>query len=103
MPDDQATAPARIPAIDEDRIEPRQGSVLSLSQHCFHRIVYTEWGDPRSERIALCVHGLTRQGRDFDHFAIALARRGYRVVCPDLAGRGLSDNLKDPEEYALPQ
>jgi pimeloyl-ACP methyl ester carboxylesterase len=30
-------------------------------------------------------------------------QKGYRVVCPDLVGRGLSDNLKDPEEYALPQ
>lgn len=82
---------------------PRHGSVLSISTSGFHRIAYTEWGDPKSDRVAMCVHGLTRQGRDFDPLAIALARHGYRVVCPDLAGRGRSDWLVDPEHYALPQ
>lgn len=77
--------------------------MLSISTSGFHRIAYTEWGDPKSDRVALCVHGLTRQGRDFDRLAIALARLGYRVVCPDLAGRGRSDWLVDPELYALPQ
>ena len=72
---------------------PRHGSVLSISTSGFHRIAYTEWGDPKSDRVAMCVHGLTRQGRDFDPLAIALARHGYRVVCPDLAGRGRSDWL----------
>ena len=51
----------------------------------------------------ICVHGLTRQGRDFDALASALAKRGYRVVCPDVVGRGRSGWLKDPELYALPQ
>jgi pimeloyl-ACP methyl ester carboxylesterase len=49
------------------------------------------------------VHGLTRQGRDFDRLAGYLARRGYRVVCPDLPGRGRSDWLKNPDDYGLPQ
>jgi pimeloyl-ACP methyl ester carboxylesterase len=103
MPDDHATAPDRMQQTALDGPEPRHGSVLSFSREGFHRIAYTEWGDPRSERVALCVHGLTRQGRDFDYLARALARQGYRVVCPDLVGRGLSDRLDDPEEYALPQ
>jgi pimeloyl-ACP methyl ester carboxylesterase len=104
MPYDESSAPERMLRVADDAIGPRYGSVLSISRaHGFHRIAYTEWGDPRSERVALCAHGLTRQGRDFDYLAIELARRGYRVVCPDLVGRGLSDNLKDPEEYALPQ
>lgn len=81
----------------------RHGSVLSLSNRGFHRIAYVEWGDPAAERVAVCVHGLSRQGRDFDHLAAALAERGWRVVCPDLAGRGRSDWLKDPQEYTLPQ
>lgn len=81
----------------------REGSVLSTSRKGFHRIAYVEWGDARSQRVAVCVHGLTRQGRDFDRVAMALVRQGWRVVCPDLVGRGRSDWLKDSGEYALPQ
>jgi pimeloyl-ACP methyl ester carboxylesterase len=81
----------------------RDGHILGLSQQGFHRISYVEWGDPRSDRVALCVHGLSRQGRDFDSLAAALASQGWRVVCPDLVGRGKSDWLRDPEEYTLPQ
>src|SRR4051812_48297973 len=69
----------------------RTGEVLSISRHHFHRVAYTEWGDPDSERVVLCVHGLTRQGRDFDPLAAVLAGRGYRVVCPDLVERGAAD------------
>ncbi len=81
----------------------RHGSVLSVSKAGFHRIAYVEWGDPRASRTALCVHGLSRQGRDFDLLAAALADRGWRVVCPDLAGRGRSDWLGIPQDYNLPQ
>jgi pimeloyl-ACP methyl ester carboxylesterase len=81
----------------------RKSSVRSISKQHFHRIAYTEWGNPNAERVALCVHGLSRQGRDFDFLAAALAARGYRVVCPDLAGRGESGWLADAEGYALPQ
>jgi pimeloyl-ACP methyl ester carboxylesterase len=49
------------------------------------------------------VHGLTRQGRDFDPLAVALVQKGYRVVCPDLAGRGQSESLGDPEDYGIPR
>jgi pimeloyl-ACP methyl ester carboxylesterase len=81
----------------------REGSVLSISKRGFHRMAYVEWGDPKSTKVAVCVHGLSRQGRDFDLLAAALADRGWRVVCPDLPGRGRSDWLQDPEEYTLPQ
>jgi pimeloyl-ACP methyl ester carboxylesterase len=69
----------------------------------FHSIAYTEWGDPAAKRVALCVHGLTRQGRDFDALAVALVQRGYRVVCPDLAGRGRSGWLADSDNYSVAQ
>jgi pimeloyl-ACP methyl ester carboxylesterase len=79
------------------------GEVLSISQHRFHKIAYTEWGDRKSRRAVICVHGLTRQARDFDFLAAALAQRGYYVVCPDLVGRGKSSWLANAEDYALPQ
>ena len=84
-------------------IAPRLRHLASRSPSGFHSIAYAEWGDPASPRVALCVHGLTRQGRDFDPVALALAQRGYRVVCPDLPGRGRSGWLSDPEDYVLPQ
>jgi pimeloyl-ACP methyl ester carboxylesterase len=64
---------------------------------------YTEWGAPSAERVAICVHGLTRQGRDFDALAVALGGCAYRVICPDLVGRGRSDWLAHPEDYEMPQ
>ena len=67
-----------------------------------HRMAYTEWGDPRNPRVLLCVHALSRNARDFDFLARAMASH-YRVVCPDVVGRGLSEWLKDPAGYALPQ
>jgi pimeloyl-ACP methyl ester carboxylesterase len=81
----------------------RAADFLSISKQHFHRVAYTEWGSPKSKRILICVHGLSRQGRDFDALALALAAQGYRVICPDLVGRGRSGRLADPDDYALPQ
>ncbi|RRH86120.1 alpha/beta hydrolase [Variovorax beijingensis] len=70
-----------------------------------HRMAYWQWGDARSARVVVCVHGLTRQGRDFDVLAQALVARAagdVRVVCPDVAGRGRSDWLRDPALYQVP-
>ncbi|KQT58534.1 alpha/beta hydrolase [Methylobacterium sp. Leaf456] len=81
----------------------RRKSTRGLCQGRFHDISYVEWGEPDAERVVVCVHGLTRQARDFDVLAAALAAQGYRVVCPDVVGRGHSGWLKDPEAYGLPQ
>jgi pimeloyl-ACP methyl ester carboxylesterase len=62
---------------------------------------YADWGSPDAARTIICVHGLTRNGRDFDHLATVLQAHA-RVICPDMVGRGLSDPLADPEQYALP-
>ena len=62
---------------------------------------YSEWGDPHNARVLVCVHGLTRNGRDFDHVAQALSD-AYRVVCPDMPGRGRSDWLREPVDYNYP-
>jgi len=80
-----------------------EDSLLGLSAAGFHRIAYTDWGDPASDRVVLCVHGLTRNGRDFDVLAEALAESGARVVCPDIVGRGRSDWLANPAGYTYPQ
>ena len=82
---------------------PRQGGVRCLSHKGFHRMAYTEWGAADAERVVLCVHGLTRSGRDFDRLAAALATAGCRVVCPDVVGRGSSDWLADPKGYGYVQ
>ncbi|MFN0300617.1 MAG: alpha/beta fold hydrolase [Burkholderiales bacterium] len=66
-----------------------------------HRLGYLEWGDPANPNVVICVHGLTRSARDFDALARALVDR-YRVICPDMPGRGSSDWLKNPAEYEIP-
>jgi pimeloyl-ACP methyl ester carboxylesterase len=73
-------------------------TVSSLGPHGFHRIHYTEWGDPKNPDVIVCVHGLTRNCRDFDDLAAVLANR-HRVVCPDMPGRGMSEWLKYKEDY----
>ncbi|NVM88205.1 pimeloyl-ACP methyl ester carboxylesterase [Variovorax sp. SG517] len=70
-----------------------------------HRMAYWQWGDARSAHVVVCVHGLTRQGRDFDLLAQAIVERAggdVRVVCPDVVGRGRSDWLRDPSLYQVP-
>lgn len=81
---------------------PRFDSVQCLSPAGLHRMAYAEWGDPDNRRVLVCVHGLTRLGRDFDRLARAMADR-YRVVCPDVVGRGRSDWLREPMHYGVPQ
>jgi pimeloyl-ACP methyl ester carboxylesterase len=82
-------------------MEFRLRSVQCAGPSGLHRMAYTEWGDPCNPRVVLCVHALTRNCRDFDFLARALVGH-CRVVCPDIAGRGLSDWLKDPAGYAIP-
>lgn len=70
-----------------------------------HRMGCWQWGDAHSANLVLCVHGLTRQGRDFDVLAQAIVARAggdVRVVCPDVVGRGESDWLVDPQGYQVP-
>ena len=67
----------------------------------FHRVVYSEYPGPAGAPTLLCVHGLTRNGKDFDAIAETLSAR-YRVICPDMPGRGRSEWLKNPAEYVYP-
>lgn len=86
----------------EAALSPRQDEVRALGPHGYARIAYTEWGPPDAAQVVLCVHGLTRQARDFDFLAKRLAAKGIRVVCPDLPGRGRSEWIANPADYATP-
>jgi pimeloyl-ACP methyl ester carboxylesterase len=77
-------------------------TVQCLSPAGLHRIAYKQWGDPENPNVLVCVHGVTRVADDFDNLARALCDT-YRVVCPDIVGRGYSDWLRDPQYYQVPQ
>jgi len=80
----------------------RHNSVLALNPQGFHRIHYHEWGAEENTRVLICVHGVGRNSRDFDEIGQALSR-DFRVVCPDIAGRGRSDWLPAAQHYRMPQ
>jgi pimeloyl-ACP methyl ester carboxylesterase len=81
--------------------ERRVRHLRNLSPHGFHRVVYHEWGDAANPRVVICVHGLARNGRDFDALAEALAPT-HRVLAVDMPGRGESAWLADPHDYVFP-
>jgi pimeloyl-ACP methyl ester carboxylesterase len=81
--------------------EPRLSTVSCLDGRGLHRMAYWEWGDSANPHVVVCVHGLSRQGRDFDTLARDLAST-CRVICPDVVGRGRSEWLEDPSGYAIP-
>ncbi len=81
---------------------PVSRTVSCLGPRGFHRMRYLEWGAPDNPRVVVCVHGLTRNAHDFDELAQRLSRR-YRVLCPDVVGRGGSDWLADKAEYGYPR
>lgn len=80
-------------------MQPRLRDVPVLGRDGFLRLAYAEWGPSDAAQTIVCVHGVSRNGRDFDVLAAALAERGARVVCPDLPGRGRSDWLASPTLY----
>ena len=82
---------------------PELHRVQCLDAGGLHRMAYWQWDGAggAADRVLVCAHGVTRQGRDFDVLARAL-NDSYRVVCPDVVGRGESDRLADPKGYSLP-
>lgn len=81
---------------------PTQHAVQCLSPAGLHMMAYRQWGDPDNPKVLVCVHGVTRVSDDFDDLARALCD-AYRVVCPDVVGRGRSGRLRDPMHYQVPQ
>ncbi|MGC1818906.1 MAG: alpha/beta hydrolase [Casimicrobiaceae bacterium] len=80
---------------------PRSGHFRGLSAHGFHRVVYYEWGAHDNPAVVVCVHGVGRNGRDFDVLGEALAPT-HRVLAVDMPGRGASDWLVEPMDYVFP-
>lgn len=83
-------------------MECRTRQVRYAAADGFHELSWTHWGAEELPRRVICVHGLTRRGRDFDALARRLVLHGWQVACPDLPGRGLSDRLCDPALYVPP-
>lgn len=81
----------------------RRRSVRCLNPAGSHAMAYMEWGPVNAARTVVCAHGLTRNSRDFDLLALAMAEKGWRVVCPDVAGRGRSEWLSNGMLYSYPQ
>ena len=77
-------------------------TVQCLSPAGLHNMAYKEWGDPKNPAVLMCVHGVTRVSDDFDALAAVMSDR-YRVICPDVVGRGRSSWLTNPQAYQLPQ
>lgn len=77
-------------------------SVQCCSPTGLHHMSYKEWGDETNPNILICAHGVTRVGDDFDALARALSGH-YRVICPDVVGRGRSGRLLNPQLYRIPQ
>ncbi|MCA1322682.1 alpha/beta fold hydrolase [Herbaspirillum sp. alder98] len=77
-------------------------TVQCISPAGLHSMAYKEWGDPRNPNVLVCVHGVTRVSDDFDRLARELCDT-YRVVCPDIVGRGRSGRLLNPQFYTIPQ
>lgn len=82
---------------------PHHKTIQCLSSTGFHDIHYVEWGNKTSEKTIICVHGFSRNGRDFDYLAQNLVGLGYRVICPDMPGRGASDWHPNISDYSIPK
>lgn len=82
--------------------KPSQHFYWGLSPQGFHKLAYVEWGDKKNPNVLICTHALTRNSRDFDYLARDL-QKNYRIICPDLIGRGKSDYPGNALVYNFPQ
>ncbi len=78
----------------------RRGNVAVLMDGVLKHMAVHEWGDSKNPRVVICVHGLSRNGRDFDVVSDALSK-DFRVLCPDVPGRGQSDWLASADQYSI--
>jgi pimeloyl-ACP methyl ester carboxylesterase len=83
------------------KTQPRTRHFRGLAPSGFHRVVYHAWGADDNPNVVVCVHGVGRNGRDFDVLGEALAPT-HRVLAIDMPGRGQSEWLRDPMNYVFP-
>jgi pimeloyl-ACP methyl ester carboxylesterase len=94
VPDGTHRTPAKAA-----RVGPRFRELPVLGPTGFYRLAYADWGPPDAHHVVVLVHGVSRNGHDFDFLAADLAARGIRAVAPDLPGRGRSDWLTSGAHY----
>jgi pimeloyl-ACP methyl ester carboxylesterase len=87
-----------MPPIIRSQVIPTYFNWFKFQRIPEHKISYADFGDPTNENVVLCVHGLTRNGRDFDKLATQLSSN-FRVICLDVVGRGQSDWLENKYHY----
>jgi len=71
--------------------------ISNYTQLAGREIHWMDWG-PREGPVVIAWHGLARTSRDMDELAVHFAERGFRVICPDTIGRGLSQWSPAPDE-----
>ena len=82
--------------------QPKSYFFDSLNPRGFHKIHYLEWGERDNPKVIVCVHGLSRNARDFDFLASKLSE-DYRVISVDMPGRGRSHNFTEAKFYNFTQ
>lgn len=82
-------------------MRPSPGSFPYTDENGTVWLAFMDFGDRSRDRVVMCVHGLTRNGRDFDRLATAMAK-DFRVIEVDIAGRGRSGWLADKTAYGYP-
>jgi len=80
-------------------VVPSETLYLDISSPEPHRLAYHRWGNPTAKETVIYAHGLSRNGRDFDFLAEALAADGYQVIAPDMPGRGKSGHFQNIDHY----
>jgi Alpha/beta hydrolase family len=81
---------------------PRHGSYSRSGVEGPYRLHYCDWGRADNPRVVMCVHGAQGNARDFDVLARDLSAN-FRVICPDLSGRGECDWLGTATGHTFPQ
>ena len=82
---------------------PRIASFQVADPSGAHNVAYADWGDGSNEARGDLLPRSDPQRARFRRSTRRLASDGFRVICPDVAGRGRSDWLKEPEQYGYAQ
>src|SRR3546814_13341083 len=82
-------------------MRPNAGSFPFTDENGTVWLAFMDFGERSRARVVVCVHGLNRNGRDFDRLAVEMAK-DFRVLEVAVAGRGRSGWLADKKRYGIP-